>query len=357
MPNHFLSMTILLSLSFTLLPACGKQVDRARSVPKIIGGKEDTTPPFFVLLHYKGDPTPFCGGTLIEKNLVLTAAHCASAAPKSIEVWLGVKSLSHPPDSIEVEGIEVHPQYNKNLVQYDLALLHLSSGEGSNRGQAISYQDNDHQFESLRVFGFGSLSGTEPRFPDVIHSVNVDILPNYECESLGGPYGQVFENELCAGDMAEGKRDSCFGDSGGPLVTEERPPRLYGIVSWGVGCGVRGKPGVYTRVSAFADWIEDHKRALESRSFDQFVGSVFYFPLVYRELGIGGEERVLRFSAAYGLWKEVGSPTGSTVETWSKNIGSKRLVIDLIALNRGQFRMRAKFGSKTFETAVHYSLL
>ncbi|MBC7533755.1 MAG: serine protease [Oligoflexus sp.] len=357
MSKYTLFWKAILSLALFLASSCGSGRNNAASKTKIIGGKEDDAPPYFVLLHYKDNPTPFCGGTLIEKNLVLTAAHCASGASMPIEVWLGVKSLSHLPASTEVEAIEVHPQYNKNSIQYDLALLHLASHEGSNSYSTIPYQENDHKFESLRVFGYGSLSSSEPRFPDRIHSVSVDVLPNYECESLGGPYGHVFENELCAGDMAEGERDSCFGDSGGPLVTEEKIPRLYGIVSWGVGCGSRGRPGVYTRVKSFAPWIEKHKSTIEDRSFDEFVGSAFYFPLNYSERGIGGEKKVLRFSAAYGLWKEVENSFGTTLETWTKSVGSKLLEIDLIALNRGQFRLRARFGAKTYETAVHYSLL
>lgn len=50
------------------------------------------------------------------------------------------------------------------------------------------------------------------------------------------------------------------GDSGGPLTCSEPDPRprevLYGITSWGDGCGEPGKPGVYTRVAVFKDWLQ-----------------------------------------------------------------------------------------------------
>lgn len=49
------------------------------------------------------------------------------------------------------------------------------------------------------------------------------------------------------------------GDSGGPLIYQDRMSgrfQLHGITSWGDGCGEKGKPGVYTRVSAFSDWIQ-----------------------------------------------------------------------------------------------------
>jgi len=65
------------------------------------------------------------------------------------------------------------------------------------------------------------------------------------------------EDMLCAGE--EGK-DSCSGDSGGPLVCplgEGETPMLAGVTSWGQGCGRPGKPGVYTEVSYFYDWIQE----------------------------------------------------------------------------------------------------
>lgn len=51
------------------------------------------------------------------------------------------------------------------------------------------------------------------------------------------------------------------GDSGGPLTCSEPGPRprevLYGVTSWGDGCGEPGKPGVYTRVAVFKDWLQE----------------------------------------------------------------------------------------------------
>uniref|UniRef100_A0A8C7EEX5 Acrosin n=1 Tax=Nothoprocta perdicaria TaxID=30464 RepID=A0A8C7EEX5_NOTPE len=88
----------------------------------------------------------------------------------------------------------------------------------------------------------------------------IPLLPKKVCEER---YASRFTGRmLCAGSLRERKRvDSCQGDSGGPLMCE-RPGEswaVYGVTSWGYGCGVKDSPGVYTKVSSFVPWIKSRK--------------------------------------------------------------------------------------------------
>ena len=83
--------------------------------------------------------------------------------------------------------------------------------------------------------------------------VEVPYVDEKTCEDDYTGY-TISEKMICAGEKG---KDSCQGDSGGPLVAydENNSAVLVGVVSWGIGCAYEGYPGVYARVSAFVDWI------------------------------------------------------------------------------------------------------
>ena len=101
-----------------------------------------------------------------------------------------------------------------------------------------------------------------------LEMVELPIISNTECMDWYNRSGsRQFIPEhtfLCAG-WEEGAMDACSGDSGGPLVVTRGDGRaeVIGIVSWGIGCGVKGRPGVYTRVSQYVPWIETKIREYE----------------------------------------------------------------------------------------------
>lgn len=95
-----------------------------------------------------------------------------------------------------------------------------------------------------------------------LQQIFVPVLNNQQCEQSFGRVATIDNKIICAGSL-NGDKDACGGDSGGPLmheINEGTNYRIYqiGIVSYGFRCAVPGYPGVYTRVTAFVDWIQEN---------------------------------------------------------------------------------------------------
>ncbi|XP_059124747.1 serine protease 44-like isoform X4 [Peromyscus eremicus] len=123
-----------------------------------------------------------------------------------------------------------------------------------------------------RTFERGRASGQ-------LHEVELSIIRHEQCdqilrESTGKLFTQVQEGSVCG--YSERGGDSCQGDSGGPLICEFNETWVQvGIVSWGIGCGRKGFPGVYTEVSYHKDWIvRELSRASYWNSSDFLILSI-----------------------------------------------------------------------------------
>lgn len=267
-------LVMMLSLVLPTPARTQSQAEQPNS-PTIVGGREAEPgewPWQVALISAGGHPyhDQYCGGTLISPLWVLTAAHCVDGSlPDSIQVLAGIHNLLDADPGflrLDVSRIIVHPNYAQaTRYDSDIALLELSAPATFRPGTAT-------QLPIDRVFpaaaGTGSLAGVEATvtgwgdrlpgandFPAELHEVEVPIVTNSAC---GAAYpGSITANMICAG-LPQGGRDSCQGDSGGPLVVfnnERSQWELAGIVSWGQGCALPGLPGVYTRVSRFAQWV------------------------------------------------------------------------------------------------------
>lgn len=222
---------------------------------KIVGGYEcaKNSVPHQVSLW---DGYNFCGGTLLSEEWVLSAAHCK---PKSnIEVRLGEHNIW------EVEGTEQHimsaefirhPDYNSRTQDSDIMLIRLSSPATLNsvvRPALLPSKCAPDGGVMCHISGWGSLrpSNEGSRYPHTLQCLEAPLLSDDTCFNAY-PF-QITENMICAGFM-EGGKDSCQGDSGGPMVCDGE---LHGVVSWGKGCALRNKPGVYTKVCNYVSWIK-----------------------------------------------------------------------------------------------------
>lgn len=216
----------------------------------------------------------FCGATLYNTEYVITAAHCVSddsASSLSVQVHrhdLDASVASEGAVTMGVETIYIHPNYNDNTVDNDIAVLKLSSAvdDISVFGSAyntVELDDGSYTIDgqTLTVAGWGHTSSGGSS-SGVAHEVNVPYVSYEDCTGADSDYSASSVTEdvmICAGDLSNGGIDSCQGDSGGPLFEycDDGSVVLVGIVSWGYGCADEGAPGVYTRVSAFVDFVED----------------------------------------------------------------------------------------------------
>lgn len=243
---------------------------------KIVGGS--TAPagawPSQVALLSSSEPNAFyaqfCGGTALSRSWVLTAAHCVTTAQgaaipaSTIDVLTGTQSLSSGGTRIPVVEVRVLPDYEPPpSFHRDVALLRLD-GPTTAPPQALVAQGSTVPGGTEAVTtGWGTTVAGAGAYPTALQQVSVTMRTDAEC-ALGIPGGQSgygsdyrASSMVCAGQTG---KDSCQGDSGGPLVVDQGGTwTQVGITSWGIGCGGQ-YPGVYSRVAAFRDWIDEQIR-------------------------------------------------------------------------------------------------
>lgn len=223
---------------------------------KIVGGSEASRGefPFIVSLQASGH---FCGGSLIKKNWVLTAAHCVEGGYlKSILIGLHNQRETEGAESFTPAEVIVHPKWDTNNMLYDFALVKLS-GDSAYPPVALNRREVSGP-AGFAVAGWGTTSEGAWSGSNLLMKVNVPFVDAKTCD--GAYPGKIDGSMICAG-YPEGGKDSCQGDSGGPLVMGSGSGRsLVGVVSWGHGCARPNKYGVYAKVSAVTGWIDSVTR-------------------------------------------------------------------------------------------------
>ncbi|KAM4780654.1 transmembrane protease serine 11B-like protein isoform 2-T2 [Cyanocitta cristata] len=243
---------------------CGirRQAFSFTGVERITGGQSAREGEWPWQASIQLDGSHRCGASIISNTWLVTAAHCFRGVrdPRRWTASFGI--LLRPPKQKKfVRRIIVHEGYSDLLLdhEHDVAVVELASAiEFTSDVHSVCLPEASHIFPdntSCFVTGWGALEN-DGYSVNQLRQAEVRIISTEVCNWSQVYGGAITPGMLCAGYL-EGQVDACQGDSGGPLVHANSRGIWYlvGIVSWGDECGKQNKPGVYTRVTYYRNWI------------------------------------------------------------------------------------------------------
>eukprot|EP00079_Xenopus_tropicalis_P032680 XP_017946451.1 PREDICTED: acrosin-like [Xenopus tropicalis] len=274
----FFAIYVLISISESAETCeCGKRplIKDSQRNSRIVGGvnSQPGAWPWLVSIQaWRGSDYGyghFCGGTILNNQWILTAAHCLidyKTTFDTIRVVIGARKLSKLGSETQIRKVKqliLHEKYlREGKHSYDIGLILLDEpikfNDYTQRACLPSASLNVAQKTNCYVAGWGVLEEKEIAAADILQEAGVFFINKELCNSKEWYNGKVYPYNLCAGHK-EGKIDSCQGDSGGPLMCKRKTSNDYivvGVTSWGIGCARKQRPGIYISTQYFNEWIE-----------------------------------------------------------------------------------------------------
>ncbi|KAK6168406.1 hypothetical protein SNE40_020947 [Patella caerulea] len=242
----------------------------AKPTQRIVNGEEATPNEFPHIVSLQTSFFGFswshsCGGTLISRNYVLTAAHCVDGrSARDLRVELGKHNLDTTEPNqqrISISKIIMHPGYDGNAEGYpnDIAVLELSNSANLVPGFIETTElapDLSYEGENVVLAGWGKLKGSDSGTPTRLQKVTIPVISQTTCIN---EWQHIFETHICVFDPSV-STGACNGDSGGPMYCSDGNGGVVvcGVTSWGASGCPGDKPTIYGRVSKFTPWIRSN---------------------------------------------------------------------------------------------------
>lgn len=223
----------------------------------IVNGKRATVGvyPWFaqVSLNSNGYLNNICGGTLINKRWILTAAHCVHDAKYAVEIGRYSDYSNNNVVYRDVNYVCQHKNFQPQTFTNDIALFRLSNPV--NNIQPVDYKEFTSFYPNMpfKIIGYGATDAFQTKYASTLLEGDVFYVTNQFCSQKWVSY--IDDNKICASGY--GMQDACLGDSGGPLLKKSSSGwTQVGLVSFGANpCNNANFPVMYTNIYKYRSWI------------------------------------------------------------------------------------------------------